>query len=801
MPYTHRVTPNTHSPVTSDLRDQLQRTLGDAYALERELPGGGMSRVFVATEHALGRQVVVKVLPAELGGQVSLERFKREIAIAARLQHPHIVPLLTAGDAGGLPFFTMPLVKGDSLRARLETRGELPLNEAVRLLREIAGALAHAHDHGIVHRDIKPDNILLSGGSAMVTDFGVAKALSASSRVEEHAESSMGMAMGTPAYMAPEQATADPNLDHRADIYTFGVLAYELLTGQPPFVGHTRRGLLAAHVTEQPEPITVKRSTIPPMLAALVMRCLEKRASDRPQAASELVHALDAIHTSSGGLQRTAALAETATPARRWLLPAIAVATLAVITIVALRRAPPTPIAEKSIAVIPEALQGSDTASASFSEGMAETLISQLSRMPQLVVRSREASFAFAGSQATPAEQGRKLGVASLLNVSVRRAGELLRVTVGLTRASDGAVIWSRQYDRTLQDVFALQDEIAKTTVDSLRVTLGSGEQRLLTKRGTENPEAYDLYLNGRFLQYRFSEGGLRRAIALYAEAIQKDPGYALAWAATAEAWQWLNDDWVAPREAMPKIEEAVQRALALDSTLAEAHAMNVTVLLYNKWDGAAALREAELARRLDPRSSTAIGSYASALNFLGRTREGAILADSEAALQPTAPLKRLIAGASKFEAGQVEEGLADLDRAIALDSTVAAAWNWRAKVLLALGRPQEALDVLAHGSRQQSSNRSLTAVAYAALGREAEARALVDTLIAASKVRYIDGSYIAQPLLALGDRDGAITWLERMLEERATTSCCQVFADTWKPLHAEPRFQALVREVKARRK
>ena len=787
--------------MTFDLRDQLQRTLGDAYVLERELPRGGMSRVFVATERALGRQVVVKVLPSEMAGHVSVERFKREIALAARLQHPHIVPLLVAGDAEGLPFFTMPLVEGESLRERLAKDGELPLNEAVRLLREIAAVLAYAHKQGIVHRDIKPDNVLLSGGSAMVTDFGVAKALSASSEVEEQSTTSIGVALGTPAYMSPEQACGDPNVDHRADIYAFGVLAYELLTGQPPFVARTPQQLLSAHVNEAPELITKRRATIPPAMATMVMQCLQKRPADRPQAAGELVHALDALNTPSGGMQPMAALGAMTARSRRWLLPTIAVAALAVVTAVVLRRAPPTANTEKSIAVIPDALQGSDTASASFSEGMAETLISQLSRVPTLVVRSREASFAFAGSRDTPAEQGRKLNAATLLNVSVRRAGERLRVTVGLTRASDGAVIWSGQYDRTLQDVFAMQDEIAKTTVDSLRVTLGAGERRLLTKRGTENPEAYDLYLNGRFLQYRFSEGGLRRAIALYAEAIQKDPGYALAWAATAEAWQWLNDDWVAPREAMPKIEEAVQRALALDPTLAEAHAMNVTVLLYNKRDGAAALREAELARRLDPRSSTAIGIHAEALSINGRVKESAILADSQAALEPGAPLKWLIAGAHRFEAGQPEQALADVDVAIRLDSTFAPAWNWKANVLLAIGRPQEALNALAHGSRQQSSNRSLTAVAYAALGRVAEARALVDTLIATSKVRYIDGSYIAHPLLALGDRDGALRWLKRMVDDRATTSCCLASGDQWRPLRTDPRFQALVREVNAQRK
>ena len=305
--------------MSSVLRDQLERSLGSAYAIDRELGGGGMSRVFLATETALGRQVVVKLLPPEMAATVSTERFKREILLAARLQHPHIVPVLTAGDADGLPYFTMPFIEGESLRARISKHGEMPVVEAARVLREIASALAYAHDHGIVHRDIKPDNVLVSGGSAMVTDFGVAKALSKSSNVEQGSTTSLGIALGTPAYMSPEQASADPAVDHRSDIYAFGVLAYELLTGQTPFAGRTPQGMLAAHVTEAPDLIQKRRSTVPPHFAMLVMRCLEKRPADRPQTALEIVHALDDLATPSGGMAPTGAVfAVQSTAGRVW---------------------------------------------------------------------------------------------------------------------------------------------------------------------------------------------------------------------------------------------------------------------------------------------------------------------------------------------------------------------------------------------------------------------------------------------------------------------------------------------------
>ena len=276
-----------------DFQGQVQDAIGPSYRILKELGGGGMSRVFLAEEVQVERKVVVKVLPPETSASVSVERFEREIRMAARLQHPHVVPFLTTGGRGDLLFYIMPYIEGESLRAKLAREGELPIPEAVRILRDVADALAMAHKQGIVHRDIKPDNILLSGRHALVTDFGVAKAVEKSSGSGNL--TSLGVALGTPAYMSPEQATADPHTDHRADIYALGIVAYEMLCGRQPFEAGSAQAIIAAHVTQQPQPVERFRGNVPPALAALIMRCLEKKPADRPQSAEEVVQIVEAM--------------------------------------------------------------------------------------------------------------------------------------------------------------------------------------------------------------------------------------------------------------------------------------------------------------------------------------------------------------------------------------------------------------------------------------------------------------------------------------------------------------------------
>jgi tetratricopeptide (TPR) repeat protein len=284
-----------------EIREQLQRTLGNAYTLERELGGGGMSQVFVAEETALGRKVVVKVLPPGRTGDVNIERFKREIQVAARLQHAHIVPVLTAGETNGLPYYTMPFVDGESLRARL-AKGPLSTTETVNILRDVARALAYAHERGVVHRDIKPDNVMLSGGSAVVTDFGIAKAISASrTDLPDATLTQVGTSLGTPTYMAPEQAAGDPSTDHRADLYAFGCMAYEMLVGEPPFVEKSPQLLLAAHMAKDAEPLSARRADVPPALSALVAQCLAKDPAARPASAVEVTRVLDTTSADTHG--------------------------------------------------------------------------------------------------------------------------------------------------------------------------------------------------------------------------------------------------------------------------------------------------------------------------------------------------------------------------------------------------------------------------------------------------------------------------------------------------------------------
>jgi len=483
-----------NSPVT-DLLADLQAHFADKYVLERELGGGGMSRVFVARDERLGRRVVIKLLPPSVTATISAERFKREIMLAAGLQHPNIVPVLQAGEFGTLPYFVMPFIDGEGLRARM-MRGPLSVRETVMILKDVVRALAFAHSRGVIHRDIKPDNVLLAAGAAVVTDFGVAKAISAS-RQQQGIQTSaptmtgIGTSLGTPAYMAPEQAAADPSTDHRADIYALGIVAYEMLTGAPPFHGRTPQALLAAQLSEVPAPLTSRRYDVTLPLSTLVMRCLEKEPAKRPKNATDVLHALD----DPGIIASDAYQAAEAPRQRRKRFTEIGVGLLVVAAVAVawvLTEPEPTPgtaadsarairtadsarnarssstagavtsSGPRAVAVFPLVSVGNDAQASQAAEGITSELATAISRVPGVRVSSQTTAAAVRQGVRSPAEAARALNATMLIEGTVQRAQDRLRVSVRLVNVGNDSTMWASTFNGSTNDALALQDSTVR---------------------------------------------------------------------------------------------------------------------------------------------------------------------------------------------------------------------------------------------------------------------------------------------------------------------------------------------------
>ncbi|HUR92002.1 MAG TPA: protein kinase [Gemmatimonadaceae bacterium] len=665
-----------HGERMTDLREQLQRTLGDSLILEQELGGGGMSRVFVAHEAALGRKVVVKVLPPDMAAAVNIDRFRREIQMAAQLQHPHIVQLLAAGETEGLPYFTMPFVKGESLRAKLARGGELPVSESVRVLREVASALSYAHENNVVHRDIKPENVLISGGSAMVTDFGVAKAVSASSGGASL--TSLGVALGTPAYMAPEQATADPNTDHRADIYALGVLAYEMLSGSTPFSGRSPQAMLAAQVTESPDHVTRRRPSIPPMLANLVMWCLEKRPADRPQSAAEVVHELDALTTPSGGMAPTTAhpsvRVSAKSPKRTYAFAAGAVA-LALIGFAAWKATRPSTVSAGSVptpalAVLPFENRGSESGQ-EFTDGMTEEITNRLSSVRGLRVVGRQSARSYAASDKPLQQIAQELGVQYLLTGTVRwdkdAAGkEVVRVSPALIRASDATQVWGEAYQTVLSGMFEVQSQVASSVASALNVALLEPERELLAAKPTDNLEAYALYLRGTELLRSILVPEIREAVTALERAVALDPEFAQGHAKLSLAHTelfWFYGDRTAER--LRKAKAAADRALELSPGLPEGLEALGVYYYHGFLDYDRALRELAKAERVRPNNPDVLFFKSFIQRRSGRWQEAIATMQRGLELDPRAAGFIADFALTQFYMREFEEAETIVDRAL----------------------------------------------------------------------------------------------------------------------------------------
>jgi TolB-like protein/Tfp pilus assembly protein PilF/tRNA A-37 threonylcarbamoyl transferase component Bud32 len=781
------------------LLDQLTTALSPTYTIERELGGGGMSRVFLATERSLGRQVVVKVLPDEITGQVSMERFRREIAVAAQLQHPHIVPLLAAGEVDGVPYFTMPYVKGDSLRARIARHGELPVSDAVRVLREVASALAFAHDGGVIHRDIKPDNILLSGGSAMVTDFGVAKALSASTNASARGLTSLGVALGTPAYMSPEQASADPMVDHRADVYAWGITAYELLTGSTPFGGRPAAAMLAAHTTEAVESPDKRRAGLPPALVHLVMRCLEKRPADRPQSAAELVRELDAITTSSGGLapaERSLGISKY----RRAAVVVVAgvlVAAAGIAWVLAGRRHRPVGDAG-ALAVLPFDVVGGDSSFDYVAEGLSDELRSQLTGIAGLRVKARGSSVALRGRHVDLAEIGAKLGVSRVLQGSVRASANQLRVTAELVEVGDGSAVWSHTFDGAEASLATVKDSITRAIVGALRLRLTQDHSDAGPKptRGTADAEAYALLLKGNYYRYRFAN---REAIDNFQQAVTRDPRFARAWADLALTYAQMPGDGVTPTDSALQLAlKYSARALELDSTLVDAYSAQAfaRMLIYRLPEADAAYQRA---LQLEPDNSEAINGHAQILIQRGKVDEALATLERARTQDPLSTYILVNIQYLLFSLGRLRESI-DVTKAILdIDPNATFALQNLALAYANLGRKDSAtwaIDRVLKADSSGSGAPESAMLVFAATGQWDR----VDQLQRRVEHEKTNSPHFGEFHVRLvnGDFDGAVDAAERGLHAHegmfgAVFLGCDPSFD---PLKTRPRYVALMKEI-----
>lgn len=778
--------PRTSDSADAAFRERLQTSLGAAYTLEREL-GGGMARVFVATEIALRRRVVIKVLPPEATADISVERFRREIQVAAGLQHPHIVPLLTAGLADDTLYYTMPFVEGESLRAKLTRERQLSVENAAHIACDVAEALAAAHAQGIVHRDVKPENVLLSDGHALLTDFGIARAI-------QHAQTGLltatGLALGTPHYMAPEQVSAERDVDGRVDMYALGCVLYEMLAGQPPFTGPTVQSVVAQHVAAPFPRVRHSRPDVAEALDVAIQRATAKAPADRFTSVGDFAVAVRAAMTSS--------------PVRQRSLRSPVIVGLSVVAIAALaailflrgsRRSADAPVLTNasSVAVLPLSGVGGDTANAYYADGMTEAMISALAGVRGLRVTPRASAFALKGTKLSARDIGSALHVSTLLEGSVQRAGDRIRIAVELTSADRDSVLWSGTYDGNRGDVFAMQDSIAKAVVAKLH-TEAAPQQATLVRRATAKPEAYDLYLQGRALANTFSFGNLMRSLEFYRRAIALDSSFALPYAGIADTYENLADTYLAPRDAEPKAKEAALKALALDSMLAETHADLGSIRSTFDYDFAAAQREIRRALELNPSLAYAhtLRSY---LLLENGDRVGAIRDIEESRrLDPLSFLIAVYGDMAYALIGDDERLVRDVQIDLKQDSTNEMFGALLAYGYAGVGQRDSALALLRRTPCTIGYSCGFEGVAFARLGDRASASERIRQLEAISKLRYVPADCVAWIYAALGDSDAAISWLSRAVDERSAAITFAKPAPFFARMKDDPRFVALVK-------
>jgi TolB-like protein/Tfp pilus assembly protein PilF len=781
--------------------EALGSALADRYVIEKELGHGGMATVYLAHDLKHSRLVALKVLHAELAAAVGPERFLREIKVTARLDHPHILPVLASGDAAGLLWYTMPYVEGESLRDRLRRESQLSVDEALRIACEVADALDYSHSHGVVHRDVKPENILLAHGHARVADFGVARALEAAGGEKL---TGTGLAIGTPLYMSPEQASGG-QVDGRSDIYSLGCVLYEMVAGEPPFTGPTPQAVLVRRLTETPRPLGATRERLPAGLERVVTKALGRVPADRFQTAAKFNQALAQAGSTPASEARR--VARPLASARQLFLLGAALLFLVAVTYLAGRHlarrgtggpAPPARLA--SVAVLPFRNLGSDSREEYLSDGMTEDLINALGRTPELRVVARTSAFTFKGKAEDIRKVGAQLNVGAVVEGSFRKLGDTLRVTAQLVSVNDGYQLWSGRYDRPSADLLAIEDELTRAILRALSPRAAGALDTSRATSPTDSPEAYKLYLKGRYHLGKMTEGDYRNALKYFDEAIGLDPTFALAYTGLAGAYGALYGTFLPAAEGMPKAKAAALRALELDPNLAEAHGSLGGVQMMYEWDWRGAERSFRRAVELKPNDAGTHSSLGWLLIVLGRFGEAAGQLNQARQLDPLSLHVEVTAVWPLFYGRRYDEAIDALRKTVSADSSFVGAQFRLAEAYTLkgeFGQAQARWQAVRALIGDHSDVLGRLGYLYAVSGQRQKAYAIADTLRARYHKGLSDEPYdIAVVYTGLGETEKALGWLETAYEERSSWITFAKVSAELDPLRAEPRFRALLEKL-----
>ena len=779
------------------------------YRLVEKIGEGGMGVVWKARDEKLRRDVALKVLPAELVEDPERRRrLLREARSAAAINHPNIAMVHEVDEAEGTVFIAMELVEGKTLRVLLGGK-PLAIPEALRIAMEMAEGLAAAHQANVIHRDLKPENVLVrADGHVKVLDFGLAKIheerqarpsqLSQAETVTEEMTRE-GRILGTPAYMAPEQARGGA-VDARSDIFSFGTTLYEMVTGRAPFKGGTPLDTLSAILNEPALPPSQLNADVPAQLEQILAKCLEKDPKERYQDTQDLAVDLRKLRGST----------ETEVPAFRgpqrrsirWplaLLGAVAIVVL-IWGYLQLRAPSLQPASLNSLAVLPFANLSGDPDQEYFADGMTEALINALGRAEGLKVAARTSSFAFKGRSVDVREIGQKLGVATVVEGSIRKSGDDLRISAQLVDVAEGYTLWSNTYERRLEDVFAVQDEISRAITDALEVELVGGLNAPLVEAPTEDLEAYNLYLLGRHFWNRRTEDGIKRAIDHFERAIARAPEYAEAHVGLADAYCIAGFyDYLPPREAFPKGRDAARRAVHLDPSLASPHNSLGYIALYFDWDWDEAEWQFQRAIELDPRYPVAHQWYANFLTAMGRFDEAAREMSRGSELDPLSLINAAALGWVYYYAGQNEDALREFASTLELDPTFLQAHLFRGWTYEQMSRLDDAIASLEHAVGLSGRSSIVVASLARVYGLSARDDALVDLmseLQASVDGKYVPSYEMAKVHFALGRDDTAYALLERAYEERSHSMVFLGVDPQLADQHSDPRFIELLRKV-----